>query len=271
MSGSQGGAGANTTASFTFDTTATNYITDMLTWGGVRFVAINDSSNQTYQVLRYRDDEPGNRQAGTATGAAVTTLTTGYNDFNLPFQQKYLTGFDVMWRLDPNTTWSTGQSIKVEYNLDGSGWVDSGTTIDENHADRNKGRTFITIATPPNFSRVALRLTLSGSAAATVQPPVLVGLAAEAQAYQEVLELMVSLKNPMANTRRGPAAMSDSAWTARGYLKTIAKSGAAVTVVDGYGDPRPGQTTTYTMTIDTAEDIVVRGGEGTMRLILRSV
>lgn len=270
VSGSQGGAGANTTASFTFDTTQTNYITDMITWGGVRYLAINDTGAQNWQVLRYLNDEPSNRQAGTATGAAVTTLTTGINDFGLPFQPKYLTGIDVMWRLDPSTTWSTGQSIIVEYDCDGSGFV-AATTIDENHADRNKGRTFLALATPPTFTTVRFRVTLSGSSAATVKPPIMLGLAAEAQSYQQVLELMVSLKNPMGNTRRGPLATSVSAWQARGYLRTLATSGTAVTVVDGYGDPRPGQTTTYTMTVDTAEDIVVRDGEGTMRVVLRTV
>lgn len=270
VSGSQGGAGANTTPSFTFSTSAVNYITDMITWGGVRFVGINDSGSGTFQVLRYLNDEPSNRQAGTATGAAVSSLTTGINDFGLPFQPKFLTGFDVLWRLDPATTWSTGQSIIVEYDCDGAGFV-AATTIDETHADRNKGRTFLSLATPPNFTALRLRVTLSGSSAATVKPPILLGVAAEAQSYQEVLELMVSLKNPMGNTRRGPKATSDSAWLARSYLRTLAKSGQAVTVVDGYGDPRAGQTTTYTMTVDSAEDIIVRDGEGTMRVVLRTV
>lgn len=267
-SGSQGGAVANTTASFTFDTTATNYITDMITWGGVRFVAINNSGSADYQILRYRDDEPANRQAGTASGAAVTTLTTGVTDFDIPYQQKYLAGFDVSWKIDPNTTWATGQSILVEYNIDGAGWVDSGTTINESHADRNKGRTFVALSSPLLFTSMRARLTLSGSAAGTIQPPILLNLAPVA--YQEVLELMVSLKNPVGNTRRGPSATSNSAWAARGYLKTLARAGSPVTVVDGYADPRPGQTTTYTMVIEEAEDIIVRDGEGTMRLILRT-
>lgn len=263
ISGSIGGAGTNPTSSFTFDTTETNYVTDLITWGGLRFVAINDTGAQTFQILRYQDDEPSNRGTGTAT-----TLTSGVNNFNLPFQQKYLTGFDVMWKIDPNSTWTTGQSIIVEYDIDGQGFVTAGT-IDSTSADKNKGRTFIALATPPTFSLVRVRVTLSGTSG--VKPPILVGLAGEAQSYQEVLELMVMLKNPMGNTRRGPNATSASAWAARNFLRTIAKSGAAVTVVDGYMDPRPGQTTTYTMTVDTVEDIVVRDGEGTMRVTLRTV
>jgi hypothetical protein len=259
---------SNTTASFAFSTSQINYINDMITWGGIRFVIINDTNAQNYQILRYNNDDPTNRQAGTATGSCATTITTGFNDFNIPFQQKYLTGFDVMWKLDPATTWSNGQSIIIEYDLDGSGFV-AATTIDQNHADKNKGRTFLAIATPPLFSAVRLRVTCIGANPA--KPPILTGVAAEAQSYQEVLELLVSLKNPLGNTRRGPNATSASAWAARSFLKTIARSGAAVTVIDGYADPRPGQVATYTMTIDAAEDIIVRDGEGIMRLSLSTV
>jgi hypothetical protein len=93
----------------------------------------------------------------------------------------------------------------------------------------------------------------------------------EAQAFQQTWELIVRLKKPMRNTKAGKLTSISRPGEARDYLRTIAQAGTAVTFIDGYRYQQDGRTTTHTVTVESPEDIIIRKGEGSMRLTLREV
>jgi hypothetical protein len=252
-------------------------IGDMLTYGTKRFVVTyrpGSSGSGYYQYLVYDDDEPTNRQASTSTADYASTLQSGDFDFDIPFEQKVLHGFDVTYK--PLTT---GQSFKVEYQLDNSGsWTQAGSTQTSASADAAKGRTYLQVSTTSSttkFFSMRTRITVTGTRTASVnyQPPIILGMATEAMvtAYDEVWELLVRLKDPQSRTRSSKSASMQYGAAARQFLLDTAAAKNVVAFLDGYKNRLPGKYTTNSVYIEELEDTIVRAGEGTMKLKLRSV
>lgn len=261
--GTTGGDSVAATDATTF-TTGTHQITDLATFNATRFVAIG-GSGANYQILRYSNDEPANRQAGTATNNSSATLTSGIWDWGLPFNQKQLAGFDVVFA--PLTT---GQTIQVEYDPDGSGFLTAGSLTSAS-PDAAKGRSFIALTSAQNFTTLRVRLTLTATNGNL--PPIVYGIAAEAQATQQVWELIIRLKDYQTGTRGSKSAAMLNGDAARDFLRSAITSGFPVTFIDGYRYQRKGGAnfSTHTVTVEDPEDIVIRGAEGSMRVVLREV
>lgn len=254
-------------------------IGDMVTYGTKRFVVLyqpGSSGQGYYPYVTYDDDEPINRQAGTSTNAYESTLQSGDYDYDIPFEQKVLYGFDVTYK--PLTT---GQSFKVEYQLDNSGsWTQAGSTQTSASADAAKGRTFLQVSTAAStvkFFSMRTRLTVTGTRTSSTnrQPPIILGLATEAlmTAYEETWELLVRLKDPQARQRAGKSSTTMLGSKKRQFLRDTCAAKNVITFLDGYFyQPNlKGKYVTNTVTIEEIEDIIVRAGEGTMRVKLRSV
>ncbi len=253
-------------------------IGDMLTWGTKRIVAVYNpqaGASTTVQMMAYDDDEPANRQKGTVTNSSTCKLDTGDYDFGLPFDQKTLLGFDVL--TEPLTA---GMSIVVQYSLDGAPFVTAGTLTSAT-AGAAVGRMYVTVATAASnaffFSRLRYRLTVTGTNGNF--PPRIYNVADESQlvSYEELWHLIVRLKDEQdqyGNSR--PSSRRVLGQTAREWLFTTARNKQVVTFLDGYAyrtlkaDGTAGFTTN-TVVIEQVEDIVIRKGESSAKLILRAV
>lgn len=268
------GDSLSATDGLTFNATAGNdRIGDMITFGTQRMAIIYDTSSSSsgnYRLLSYDDDEPGNRQGSTSTNDYTSTLESGDWDYNLPFEQKALMGFDVSY-----VPLTTGQSFQVSYSLDGANYVAT-TAITSAHADAAKGRTFIQVSdgtTTTKFTSMRVKVSVTGTRTAAVnyKPPILLALSTESQliTYDQVWDLVVRLKDDQ--TRQKPGKRQSKGSTARDWLLSVVANKSVVTFLDGYRYQLPGVYTTHTVTIEDPEDIIVRKGEGSMRLRLRSI
>lgn len=262
------------TDAFTFLTNPPgDRIGDMMTFGGQRMAVVYDTNSSaagSYRILSYDDDEPANRQGSTATADYSAPLESGDWDFDLPFEQKALMGFDVSYR--PITT---GQSFTVAYSLDQAAYVTAGT-ITSAHADAAKGRTFIAVSngtTTTKFTSLRVKLTLIATRTAAVdyKPPIILSLSTEAQliTYDQLWELIIRLKDDQTRQKTGKRQQKGS--TARDWLLSTIANKSAVTFLDGYRYENPGNFTTHTCTIEDPEDIIIRKGEGSMRIRLRTI
>ena len=250
--------------------TNSDCIGSMITFGQTRNILIyspdNNTGWSTYRMLSYQDEEPLNRQAGTATNSAVTKLEIGDYDYNMPFDQKALLGFDVLFA--PLTT---GQSFTLEYSTDGAAYVSAGTVTSAS-ADAAKGRTYVTVSTGSStvkFGRMRYRITLTGTS--TNLPPILYNVTVEGAllAYDEIWELRLKVKDE--DNRARPGGRKVDGAKIRDWLFTAQNNHSVVTFLDGYYYKQPGQYKTNTVVIDQIEDYIIRIAEGTLYIKLRSV
>lgn len=264
-------------------------IGDMITYGTNRYVAIyrpgsataNDlgytatltATQYSYRVLNYSDDEPANRQSATATNDYTVPLEESIWDFDVPFEQKMLVGFDVTY--DPLTT---GQSFWIQYSVDGGGWKTT-TVYNSASADAAKGRTFIDLtstATATNFYEMKYRIYVQGTGTGGLyyQPPVIKGVCVEAQvvAYDITWDLLVYVKDPKPKEpRQGTFATMVSGYAIRNYLTNLRVLKTPVQFLDGYVSNNPGVFDTWTVTVEDVSDTIVHAGEGTMKVSLRTI
>jgi hypothetical protein len=249
-------------------------IADMITYGTKRLVQLFNpgagGAGTSIQVLAYDDDEPANRQASTATNNAVTTLEVGDYDFGMPFDQKALLGFDVLFK--PLTT---GQSFMLSYSLDGGTYTDL-PAVDWTSPDASKGRTYVTVsngASTAKFGRMRWKITLTGARVTGTDhtPPIIYNVSTECAllSYDELWELIIRLKDDKPRTRGSSRQVKGS--TARDFLFNAAVSKAVLTFLDGYRYKDPGHYSTHTVVVDDVQDIIIRKGEGSCKLRLRAV
>lgn len=258
---------------------------DMVTFGKYRCVLIYDPSqsvgtNGNYRMLYYSDDEKWNRESSSTTNDYQAGLDSGDWDFRLPFERKALMGFDVSY--EPLTT---GQEIEVSYKTDQGSWVVAGTVTSAS-ADASKGRTYIQVSgtddasgevDPPTgtvkFFSTRVKVILRGKRVSSTdhQPPVLLGLAAEAQlvTYDYVFELAIHLKNDTQGTR--PNNREVVGWRLREWIWSIISDKSVVTFLDGYAYGPEIRNNAYRVTIENPQDVIKRNGEGTMRVTLRTI
>lgn len=270
-SGGDGTEGApprmTTTDTLTF-VEGSDSLYDVATFGPYR-VAVTSKGGANYAYVSYSDDEPANVQASTSTGNAVSKLYTGSYDFGMPFDQKALLAFEVMFA--PLTT---GQSFQIDYSLDGAAYV-AGTAVDWTNADAAKGQTVVPVSTGSstvNFARMSWRITLTGARTAGVNyaPPIIYNVTTEAVLlnYDETFDLLLRLKNEHPRSRRRGSQVN--ARKIRQDLFTAVGNHQLMTFLDGYVSGKPGEYDTYTVVIDHVEDVVVREtGEGTCHVRLR--
>ncbi len=250
-------------------------IADMVTYGTKRIVqTFNPSATvagTTISILAYDDDEPINRQGSTATGDAITNLEVGDYDFDMPFDQKVLLGFDVMFK--PLTT---GQSFQLSYSLDGASYVTT-TAVTSVSADAAKGRTYVTVSSNSStvkFGRMRWKITLTGARTGGVNylPPIIYNVTSECMlmTYDEMWDLVLRFKDEKPGTRMSTHKVKGS--TLRDFLFTSANAKTVLAFVDGYVYSDPGHTkSSVDVVIDSIEDIAIRNGEGSCKIRLRKV
>lgn len=250
-------------------------IGDMATFGTKRVVAVfrpgAAGAGTSIQLVAYDSDEPDDRETGYSQ-----SLESPSWDYDFPHEIKALIGFHVAWKVEDTSTASglkAGQTIQVEYKLDGDNWVSAGTISSATSPSGGvKGRHFIQVSDANGtrkFYVLKVRVTLAGSAG--IQPPILYALTAESHlaAYAETWELVVRVKDELNRTR--PSYRKWDGQTARDYLEDLAQNKNIVTFLDGYRYKEPGKYTTHTVIVEDPVDVIQRNAEGSMRIRLRAV
>lgn len=246
------------------------YISVQKAWGTATTDS-NLSDTSAILMLEYKDDEAGNLQASTTTASAITVLTSPRHDFNIPYQQKLLMGFNVTY-----DALTTGQSFQIEYNLDNSGSWTSAGTVDYNHADAAKGRTYVAVsstASTVKFTRMRWRITLTGARVSSTnyKPPIVYDVAAEAlmSGYEETWDLLLRIKDEGGSTRRSKGSFKGS--QLRDFILDTAASQTVVSFLDGYRYQNPGSYTTHSVIVEDPIDKIHRNGESSLRVTLRKI
>lgn len=248
-------------------------IGDMLTYGSKRFVSVWNPAGSGagfYDLLSYDDDEPTNRQVGTATSQVYTYLESGSWDFGLPYDLKVLQGFTVTYK--PLTV---GQTLIVDYSIDGSDWTRAGRIVGGGGFYLD-GRSYFTVSdatATKTFTSLKVRTELIGGyiLGTGYPPPIMLGCLAEALmiSYDESWDLILRLKDP--STRARKPGVSNTGGKARDYLRAAKDAKSILTFLDGYRYELPGKYSTHTVTIESLQDIIIRPGEGSMKITLRAV
>lgn len=243
----------------------------MVTYGPYRVAVVykpGDAADTSgnYRIVSYDDDEPAQRETGFAT--SDFSQLTGYLDsptwdYDFPFENKALLGFHVTF--EPLIS---GQSLVISYGLDGAAPTTALTTITSATAGSSTGRVFLAVA-GTKFFRLQFRVKLISTTG--VLAPILYGVAAEAKLTRKRLEwdIVIRVKDEAANGH--PDSQKQFGYRIRDWLDSIVTSGVVVTMYDGYRYGDPGSSTSYSVTVQEAEDIIDRPGEGKMRLVLQEV
>lgn len=253
-------------------------VSDTLTFGNRRLVAFYDYATGggpgVYKLLAYKTDAPADVQTSSASG----NFDSGYLqspswDFDIPFEQKVLMGYDVTFK--PLTA---GQSLSILSYLDDATTPAVTKTITFSGADSQLGRTFFSVSdttTTYKFTklRVVIKLTGTRTGGVDYAPPVVYDVAAEAATlqYENTWELIVRLKNPSARTRGSKTGAMQNGDAVRDFIRTTVADRKVVTFVDGYRYKGPGKSSTHSVTIEDPEDIIIQAGEGSMRMVLREI
>lgn len=251
---------------FVFDT---NRIGQLITVGPYRYVSVyapGTAGAGTYQIVYYKDDEPGQRE----TGQNTTNYTgqVGYWespkwDMDYPMEQKNLIGFHLTF--EPLVS---GMFLDVSYSIDGGAFT-ALTQITSATSGASAGRVFIPVATissQKKFFQMQYRVTMTSSTA--VKTPILYAITAESKLTRkrEEWELVIRLKDEQSRTR--PSDRKVKGPTLRDWLETTVKSGNVVTFQDGFRYQNANQYTTSIVTIEEMTDVVMEPGEGSCRLVL---
>lgn len=277
-----GGLNENNTDALSFASND-NRISDMITYGNKRVVMVYrpgaGAAGTTIQMVSYDDDEPDNRQAGNSTSAITSPLLHGEHDFDVPFEAKRLNGFHLGYKVENTGTTSglkAGQSIKIEYSIDGGSYV-TAATVDSSTTPSSgvQGRHFVAVSSGSSttkFFSIRVRTSLTGTrtGGVDIQPPINYALTVEAElaAYTEVWDLLVRVKDEQPQTR--PSNRSWHGPTTRGYLEDLVQNRNQVTFRDGYRYQARGSYDSYSVTVDGAIDVIERHAEGVMRVRLRA-
>jgi hypothetical protein len=175
-------------------------------------------------------------------------------DLDSPYVQKQLLGFYVVQKPGSGT-------VTVYYQLDEDGtWTSAGTTA---AADKQK---YIDLS-GSNITCYTLRVRLDGASGCrvlSVAPRLYV------LSYAETWDLRVQVTD-----RRGSTNAVPNASVLRGYLRSLHTDRQAVTLLDGRRYQERGGDgvgySTHNVLVEALEEEVGPTGEGTMRLLLRSV
>lgn len=251
-----------------------------VTWGRYRYFSVynkNGSGSGDYQIVVYDDDNPEQREINLNT-TAYTGLT-GYvessrYDFGLPLDRKALVGFYVTFK--PLTS---GQYIDISYCLDQTSDTDSYTALTQitsATSGASTGRVFIPVSTTSSqvkfyAMQYRMRLTSDGGA----QTPIVYAVSVEAvnTRKREEWEITVYVKDQTSRNRSSKR--MDRGRRIRDWLEETIEAGNVVTFLDAYryNDNRLYATPykTHSVIIKKASDTIVKPGQGSMRLLLRSV
>lgn len=249
--------------------TATAGVGSMLTSGTKRIVACYTpgAEGTTYTIYAYNDDETRE-----SVGSLSYTLDSGTWDFDQPHVSKGLAGFHVVWQVEGTTTSGllANQRITVSYAADGGSYVNcTPVTSATTPSSGVKGRHFVAVTTgssTPKFHNLKVRVTLDNNATNGVKPPILCSVTPEAIPFEdrETWTLALRCKDDRETGSRGDLL--------RDNLRTLKSSRAAVTFLDGYRYPKEKQaSSSHVVFVDALEDVIVRAGEGTVRVRLVAV
>jgi hypothetical protein len=255
-------------------------IAGSLTWGAYRLFTIyrpGGSGSGSYQVLIYDDDRPEQRETGlTDNPTSQYEFYKGYFqssrwDYNYPMDMKSLIGFHLTFK-----PLVSGQTLDVSYDHNDDGTYTSLTQITSATAGASVGRVFIPVSTTSSqvqFYSLKYRVKLASSSG--VATPILYAVTAEAKLVRKRLEweLVLRLKDEPSNNRAANA--QRKGWSLRDYITATIEAGNVITFRDAYrydeareyGTPY----STHNVVIKQAEDVIEKPGEGSMRVLLRSV
>lgn len=256
-----------------------------ITWGLYRYFTVyrpHSSGSGDYQIVVYDDDRPEQRETGlTASPNTQYEFYKGWfqtprYDYGFPLDKKTLVGFHLQFK-----PLISGQYIDVSYDNDEdgvaettSGWT-ALTQITSATTGASTGRVYIQVSTSSaqqKFNTLKFRVKLSSDSG--VVTPILYSVYAEAKCTRKrrEWELVLRVKDEPSHDPR-PANWARAGWTTRDFLETTIEAGNVVAFLDGYRyGPRkgPGQYSTHEVLIKQAEDGIIKPGEGTMRILLRS-
>ena len=258
-----------------------------ITWGQYRYFVVYNPDQAdagggdysgSYQIMVFDDDRPEQREV--KMNATDYTTYLGYFetprwDYGYPLDKKSLIGFHLTFK-----PLAANQTIDVSYCIDAS--TDSNTftsltQITSATTGASSGRVFIPVSTGSSTVKfVALRFRVKLASTSTAQTPILYSVSAEAKCTRKrrEWELVLRVKDEASHNPR-PSHRQVSGWKMRDALETAIEAGSAVTFLDGY---RYGPNalygtfySTHNVVIKQAEDTIIKPGEGTMRILLRSV
>ncbi len=251
-----------------------------ITWGKYRYFSaynVNGTGSGDYQIFVYDDDNPEQRQQGLNTsdwtGATLTVESSRY-DFDYPLDRKALVGFYVTFK--PLTS---GQTIDISYCLDQTSDTDSYvalTQITSATTGASTGRVFIPVSTTSSqvkFYAMQYKMKLQGTSG--VKSPIVYALSVEAvnTRKREEWEITIYVKDQQSKNRASNLMVRGS--KIRDWLEETIEAGSVITFLDAYryNDDRLYTTPykTHSVIIKKASDTIVKPGQGSMRLLLRSV
>jgi hypothetical protein len=183
---------------------------------------------------------------------------------DLPEDEKQLDGFHVL--SNANST----RTVDVYYqdNEDGV-WTSAGTATTGFH-------NYLAVSNASSTVKFrTLRFRVDPKVGAEVYS---VSCRYRVNSYEETWELLLDLSDEEVDQTRGRRRRShqDKGWQLRDYIRDIADNKAVVTFLDGAKYPQgegddPDKYSTHTVVVDIPSDQLVRPGEGTMSVRLRSV
>lgn len=256
-----------------------------ITWGQWRYFSIyrpGSSGAGSYQVIYYDDDRPEQRETGlTNNPTSQYEFYNGYFDtprwdYGYPMDKKTLVGFHLTFK-----PLASGMTIRVDYCVDDSTdtntFTQASSTITSATTGASVGRVFLPVSTGSSTVKfLALRYRVTLMSSSGVKTPILYSVTAEAAVTRKrrEWELVLRVKDEASRNPR-PSHREVRGWRLRDALETSIEAGSAVTFLDGYRYGPDAQYGTYYSThnvvIKKAEDIIIKPGEGTMRVLLRSV
>ena len=258
-----------------------NRIAGSVTWGKHRYFAVykpGDAADTdgSYQIMFYDDDNPEQREVD-MNATDYTTYTGLFQssrwDYGYPMDMKSLIGFHLTFK-----PLAANQFIDVSYDHDDDGTYTSLTQITSATSGASEGRVFIPVSTTSaqkKFYSLKFRVALSSGPTGTVATPILYAVTAEAKLVRKREEWEIVLRLKDEPSRNRPTHRQVKGWRLRDFIEATIEAGNVVTFRDGYrySDERAYATpySTHNVIIKQAEDVINKPGEGSMRLLLRSV
>jgi hypothetical protein len=236
-------------------TLASGEIHSIGTFEKKRFALVEDGS--ALRIYTWTtDDNPSTSVDG--------RMETGAWDMDLPEDEKQLDGFHVLSNANSTRT----VDIYYQDNEDGV-WTSAGTATTGFH-------NYIAVSNASSTVKFrTLRFRVDPKVGAEVYS---VSCRYRVNSYEETWELLLDLSDEEVDQTRGRRRRShqDKGWQLRDYIRDIADNKAVVTFLDGAKYPQgegddPDKYSTHTVVVDIPSDQLVRPGEGTMSVRLRSV
>jgi hypothetical protein len=258
----------------------------IITYGEYRVAAIHypraADSVTKFETYTWEGDQPGNRDVGDSNNDQTATLYMPRFDFNIPYDQKMLYGFHIGYTVEDNSTTSgllAGQKIDITYHLDGQSGANLTQMTSSTSPSSIKGKHFIVVSTAAGstakFFKMKYQVTVTGTNG--VQPPIIEDITVEARSldHDRTWNLILRVKDDTNNTR----ITSDRTFAKekRTYLRNLKQNKNVVAFIDRYalqanhGSNPNDSWPSVDVVVHSIGDIVLRNGEGYMKVVLKAV